>query len=119
MTTVQKCEKFYELLATKHHPRLGPGLKIKLNTRSRYIFKARKNGSGVKAEVGFIPGSHNWETHLLELCRAALDIIDGRTEAVGLNKQNEVMVSLRKYEVDMTQVKAGHYLPKGATNAEA
>lgn len=113
MTTARKCEIFLELLAIKHHPRLKRGLKIKLNPRSRYVFKARKNGNGVKAEVGFLPGAPNWEAHLTELCRAAMSILDGRTHAIASGQLTAFEVSLRLYEEDCGLVEAGYYLPKG------
>lgn len=115
MNNTQKCERLYELIAPTIHPRLARSLKVKIKPQSSYTYEARKNGSGVKLQVNFYPGTREWEPRFKDALSSVLQILDGRTDAVCVRQYTELEWSLILFKRDWQLVQAGYYLPKGGT----
>lgn len=117
MNNTQKCERLLELIAPTIHPRLSRSLKVKIVPQSGYVYVARRNGSGVKLQLNFYPGTRGWDQRWRAALSAVMQILDERTQAVEVAQLTEIEMSLVQYRRECQLAQEGYYLPKGESHA--
>ena len=89
MATVERIASFYEALVIQKVPSLENRIKVKVSPKARHLYEARRNGTGIKLTISFIPSRIDWETCLSRAITACTHIQAGTSDLVAVRDEVE------------------------------